>query len=123
VSQIRLYLDEDSSEKSLVAAFRNVELDVVTVADVNRQSYFDEAQLIWAAEQRRVIYSYNQSDFCRLHREFLVAERTHAGIIVLQQQRYSVGQQLRGLLQLVATQSAEEMINQLVFLSAYMAEL
>jgi hypothetical protein len=66
-----------------------------------------------------VIYSYNRQDFCRLHGEFLSAERNHAGIIVLKQQRYSIGQQLQGVLALTATQTAEEMVNQLVFLSAY----
>jgi Domain of unknown function (DUF5615) len=119
VSQIHLYLDEDTVEKSLIAAFRSADLDVVTVTDVNRQSYSDEEQLIWATEQGRVIYSYNRRDFCRLHSEFLRVERNHAGIILLQQQRYSVGQQLQGLLELVATRSAENMVNQLVFLSAY----
>jgi Domain of unknown function (DUF5615) len=122
MSQIRLYIDEDSFEKSLVAAFRNADLDVVTVSDVNRQSFAAEEQLIWATEQRRVIYSYNGRDFCRLHDEFLATERTHAGIIVLQQQRYSIGQHLRGLLKLAA-QSAEELVNQLVFLSAYIERL
>lgn len=122
MSQICLYLDEDSFEKSLVTAFRSAGLDVVTVADVNRQSFSDEEQLIWATEQRRVIYSYNQSDFCRLHGEFLATARIHAGIIVSQQQRYSIGQQLRGLLKLAAETSAKEMINQLVFLSAYVGE-
>jgi Domain of unknown function (DUF5615) len=101
VSQIRLYLDEDSFEKALVKAFRHAGLDVVTVADASRQSFSDEEQLIWATEQGRVIYSYNRSDFCRLHGEFLAIARSHAGIIVLQQQRYSVGPQVRGLLKLV----------------------
>ena len=119
MSQIRLYLDEDSVEKSLIKAFCNANLDVVTVADVSRQSYSDDEQLIWATEQGRAIYSYNRKDFCCLHNEFLAIERNHAGIILLQQQRYSVGQQLQGLLKLVANRSAEEMLNQLVFLSAY----
>ena len=119
MSQIHFYLDEDSVEKSLIAAFRNARLDVVTVTDVDRQSYSDEDQLIWATEQERVIYSYNRRDFCRLHSEFLAAKRNHAGIVLLQQQRYSVGQQLQGVLKLVATLSGEEMVNQLVFLSAY----
>ena len=123
MSQIRLYLDEDSVEKSLITAFRNASLDIVTVADVSRQSYSDEEQLIWATEQRRAIYSYNRRDFCLLHSEFLAAQRNHAGIILLQQQRYSVGQQLQGLLKLVATKSAEEMVNQLVFLSAYIEKI
>ncbi|MBE8966981.1 hypothetical protein IQ277_12215 [Nostocales cyanobacterium LEGE 12452] len=38
MSQIRLYLDEDSVEKSLIKAFCNANLDVVTVADVSRNS-------------------------------------------------------------------------------------
>lgn len=35
MSQIRLYLDEDSVEKSLIKAFCNANLDVVTVASHN----------------------------------------------------------------------------------------
>jgi hypothetical protein len=119
VSQIRLYIDEDSFDKSLVAAFRSKDLDVITVADANKESCSDEDQLAWSAEQGRVIYSYNRRDFCRLHGEFLSTERNHAGIIVLRQQRYSVGQQLQGILALISTQTAEDMVNQLVFLSAY----
>ncbi len=121
MNQIRLYIDEDSFDKSLVAAFRSAALDVITVADTNKQSCSDEDQLIWAAEQGRVIYSYNRRDFCRLHIEFLSTERNHAGIIVLRQQRYSVGQQLQGMLTLIAAQTAEDMVNQLVFLSAYIS--
>jgi len=70
VSQIRFYLDEDSVEKSLITAFRNAGLDLVTVTEVDRHSYSDEEQLIWATEQGRVIYSYNRRDFCHLHSEF-----------------------------------------------------
>jgi hypothetical protein len=66
VSQIRLYIDEDSFDKSLVAAFRSANLDVITVADASKQSWSDEDQLLWAAEQGRVIYSYNRRDFCLL---------------------------------------------------------
>jgi hypothetical protein len=83
VNQIRLYVDEDSFDKSLVAAFRSADLNVITVADVSKQGYSDKEQLIWAAEQGRVIYSYNRRDFCCLHDEFLSTERNHAGIIVL----------------------------------------
>jgi hypothetical protein len=54
-----------------------------------------------------------------LHGEFVVQQRTHAGIVLAPQQQYSVGQQLRGLLKLAADKSAKEMANQLVFLNAY----
>jgi len=123
VSKIRFSLDEDSVEKSLVAAFRNADLDVVTVNEIERQTYSDEEQLIWATEQGRVIYSYNRRDFCRLHSEFLQQATNHAGIVLLQQQRYSIGQQLRGVLKLVSAIPAEQMVNQLVFLSAYMGRV
>lgn len=107
MNQIRLYLDEDSVEKSLIMAFRNADLDVLTVTEINRESYSDEEQLIWATERERVIYSYNRRDFCRLHGEFLALGRSHNGIIVVRQQRYSVGQQLQSLLKVVATISAQ----------------
>lgn len=122
MSQICLHIDEDSYEKSLVVTFRSANLNVVTVADVSRQGVSDKEQLMWAAKQSRAIYSYNCGDFCRLHNKFLSAQRSHAGIIVLPQQRYSIGQQLRGLLKLTNDKSAEEMVNQLVFLGIYIGE-
>ena len=45
--------------------------------------------------------------------------RTHAGIILLDQQRYSTGDILRGLMNLIETVSAEEARNQLIFLGGY----
>jgi len=112
VSLLRFYIDEDSAERSLISAFRNSGLDVVTVLDVGRQSLSDQEQLIWATEQNRIIYSYNQRDFCRLHSEFLALGKSHAGIILSLQKRYSIGQQLQGLLKLWAEKSAEDMVDQ-----------
>jgi hypothetical protein len=119
VSQICFYLDEDTINAALVKALRNANLNVVIVADAGRLGYPDEEQLIWATEQGRVIYSFNIGDFCRLHRDFIAQERNHAGIVLASQQQYSIGQQLRGLLKLAADNSSEEMVNQLMFLSAY----
>ena len=44
--------------------------------------------------------------------------RTHTGIVISSQE-YSVGEQMRRILKLMVAKSAEEMVNQLVFLSAY----
>ncbi len=119
MNRIRLYLDEDTIKGALIQALRNADLDVITVADSGKLGYPDEEQLIWAAEQGRVIYSFNIGDFYRLHGDFIAQEKSHAGIVLAPQQQYSVGQQLRGLLKLAADKSAEEMANQLVFLNAY----
>ncbi|WP_026794017.1 MULTISPECIES: DUF5615 family PIN-like protein [Planktothrix] len=122
MSRIRLYLDEDTIKAALIQALKSADLDVVTVADVNRLGYSDEDQLLWAIEQGRIIYSFNIGDFCHLHRDFMVQEISHAGIILVPQQKYSIGQQLQGLLKLVSQYSAEDMINQLLFLSYYIEQ-
>ena len=118
MTKIRLYLDEDSIKNSLVVALRNVGVDVITAADANKLSCTDEEQLIWATEDNRVIYSFNVGDFCRLHKLYMVEGRSHGGII-LSKQRYSVGDQLRGILGLIDAVSAEDMRNQQVFLGNY----
>jgi DNA-binding transcriptional MerR regulator len=122
VSKIRLYLDEDIQEQALILALRNSGVDVITTSEANRLSFSDEEQLIWATEQGRVVYSFNRRDFSRLHNICIAEERSHTGIILAQQQRYSVGGQLRGLLNLIAAKSAEEMIDQLEYLGTYIRD-
>jgi len=122
VSQIRLYIDEDAQGEAVLLALRNAGVDAISTSQANKLSFSDEEQLIWATEQGRVIYSFNRRDFSRLHSTFITQERTHGGIILAQQQRYSVGSQLQGFLSLIATKSAAEMINQMVFLGAYIRE-
>jgi Domain of unknown function (DUF5615) len=119
MSQIRLYLDEDTLRKAFVQALRENGIDVVTVSDANNLGRIDEEQLIWATEQGRVIYTFNSRDFCRLHGSFLAVGSNHAGIVVAPRQSYSVGEQLLGLLNLIGSKSAEEMMNQLEFLGTY----
>lgn len=122
MTQIRLYLDEDIQKQALILALRNSGIDVLTTSEANRVSYLDEEQLIWATEQGRVIYSFNRRDFSSLHSQFLAEDRNHAGIILAQQQRYSVGEQMRVIMNLMATKSAEEMINNLEYLGAYIRD-
>ena len=77
----------------------------------------DDEHLIYATAQGRGIFSFNMGHFCRLHSEYLTNQQSHAGIVVSRQQRYSVGEQMRRLLKLIATKTADEMRNQLEFLS------
>jgi len=119
VSQIRLYLDEDAQRQALVQALRNAGVDVVSTLEANNSARVDEEQLIWAIEQERVIYSFNVGDFCRLHTIYMERGMEHTGIILAERQSYSIGDQLRGLLKLMETKSAEEMRDELVFLGTY----
>jgi len=120
MTQIRFYLDEDTLNAALIRALVNAELDIATAADANKLGEPDEAQLLWATSQNRVIYSFNIGDFCRLRRDLMEQGGSHAGIVLAAQQQYSIGQQLRGLLKLAANTSAEAMVNRLVFLISYL---
>ena len=119
MNPVCLYLDEDTIKNALVKALRNAELDVITVIDAGMLGRSDEDQLNWSTQQKRVIYSFNIGDFCKLHRDYMVEGKTHGGIILAPQQQYSIGRQLTGLLKLVAVKSSEDMINQLIFLNSY----
>ncbi|MDZ8110319.1 MAG: DUF5615 family PIN-like protein [Nostoc sp. DedQUE12a] len=111
-----LYLDEDSMDRDLVTALRSRGVDVITASDAGMLGYSDTDHLDYATSLGRVLYSFNKGDFYRLHIKYLTEGKTHAGIILAYQQRYSIGEQMRQLLELIGTKSAEEMQNNLEFL-------
>ena len=101
---------------ALVVAPRARGVDVQTVVEAGLRGKDDKAQLEWAAANKRTFYTFNVSDFCRLHREYVERGIEHAGIIVVPRQRYTVKQQIRLLLDVLKTRSADEMRNTLSFL-------
>ena len=118
---IRLYLDEDSSDLDLLKALRLRGVDVVGAAESGMRGQSDAEQLKWSTSHRRVLYSSNRGDFHRIHSEMMRSGQNHAGIVLVVQQRYSIGEQCHRLLRLIKTLSAEEMENRLEFLSAWRA--
>jgi hypothetical protein len=117
VSQIKLYIDEDAMDGDLVAALRSRHVSVITPLEVASVGDPDEEQLVLAAQRGCVLYTFNISDFFRLHTEWLASGRGHAGIILAQQQRFPVGEQLRRILHLRALVTSENMRNRAEFLS------
>lgn len=103
---------------ALVRALRAHGVDVVTALEAGMIERPDEAHLEFATREGRILYSFNVRDFHRLHQEHIARGQSHAGIILAQQQRYSVAEQMRRLLKLVSARSAEEMKNRVEFLSA-----
>lgn len=117
--QIRLYIDEDAMSRVLVNGLRARGVDVKTVLDDNKAGFDDAELLEFAAEQNRVLYTCNISDFYRIHSQFMRENKEHAGIILVPQQRYSVGEQIRRILALISVRSSEAMKNQIEFLSSW----
>lgn len=121
MSVIRLYFDEDSMDADVVDGLRLHNVDVITAADAGMLSRNDESQIQWALENNRVIYTFNIRDFYRIHTSIIKQTKTHKGII-LGQQSYSIGEQIRRIRKLVFFKSAEEMENQVEFLSAWQVD-
>ena len=106
-------------DRTLVRALRARGVDVTTALGEGMIERSDAEHLEYATAQGQVLYTFNAGDFYRLHTSSLAQGKNHAGIILARQQRYSVGEQMRRLLKLVATKSAEEMRNSVEFLSAW----
>lgn len=113
---IRLYVDEDASELAVVGGLRARGVDLLTTHEANRCGVSDSEQLEFATSQGRVMYTLNAGDFVQLHREFLQQGRPHAGIVVIPEQRYSIGQKVRRLAAFVHSMSVESMSNRIEFL-------
>ena len=94
MSQIKIYIDEDAMDSDLVAALRSRGVTVITALDAGLVEKSDDEQLAIAAEHGCVLYTFNVSDFYRLHTVSAGAGREHAGMILAPQQRFSVGEQL-----------------------------
>lgn len=117
--KIRLYFDEDAMDADLVHALRIRGVDVTSALEQGMIRRSDADHLEFAALQGRVLYSFNVGDFQRLHSEYLTQGKHHSGVILGQQQRYSLGEQMRRLLKIIARISDEEMSDRVVFLSSW----
>lgn len=119
MTTIRLYFDEDTMRHSLVRALRSRGIDVTTALDVGMIERPDADHLAYASSQGRVLCSSNAGDYYRLHSDHLASGKSHAGIILIAQQRYTVGDQMRRILKLIAVRSAADMHDCVEFLSAW----
>ena len=116
MSEVRLYVDEDAGENAVVQGLRARGFDVLTTIEAHQCGATDKDQLAFAVQKGRTIYTFNVGDFARLHREYLLQGINHTGIIVLPDQRCSIGEKIRRLARFVSSATAEEMINRMEYL-------
>lgn len=113
---IKIYVDEDAVHGALVVALRSRDVYVLTALEAGLTECDDEKHLAFATGRGCALHSYNISDFYRLHTEWINSGREHAGMILARQQRYSVGEQLRRILRIRASATAQSMRNRVEFL-------
>ena len=92
---------------------------MITALDAGMIEREDAEHLDYATEQGRVLCSFNVGDYYRLHTDYVAQGKPHAGIILMRQQFYSLGEQMRRILKLMASRSADEMRNWVEFLSVW----
>ena len=119
MSRIRLYIDEDSMSHAFTRALRARKVDVMTAWEAGMVERADREHLVYASAHDCVLYSFNVSDFFALHTAFVRENRSHAGILLARQQHYSIGEQMRRVLKLIASRSAEDMRTRVEFLSSW----
>jgi hypothetical protein len=112
-----LYFDDDSESRAVVLGLVALGHDVVRSTDKGMRGRPDAEHLAFATVERRALFTANRVDFLRLHAEWLSEHRTHNGIVILTQQRYSSGEQIRRLRALLAEFDTESMVNRLEYLS------
>jgi hypothetical protein len=117
--KLRLYFDEDSMSHALIVGLLARGVDVASALEAGMVERSDEEHLEYATADGRALYTFNIADFSRLHATWLGAARSHAGLILCRQQQYTVGEQMRRLLKLIAARSSEDMANRAEYLSAW----
>lgn len=116
---LAFYIDEDATDTELVRGLRLRSFDVLTAAEADLLGRSDPDQLAFATSKSRVLYSFNVADYHEIHTSWSATGRPHAGLLLAQQRRYSIGEQIRRIVRLSATLSAEEMRSREEFLGTW----
>ncbi|MBI3921257.1 MAG: DUF5615 family PIN-like protein [Armatimonadetes bacterium] len=112
----RLYLDEDVHLRVANALWLR-RYDAISVHEARRWALEDEEQLSFAVADGRALFTFNTSDYIRLHLDWQQRGEEHFGIIVSNQ--IPISEVVRRLLNLLNKVAADEMHNQLIWLQAF----
>lgn len=113
-----LYFDEDSVNRALIRALAARGMDVTNAIDAGHAGSPDRVQLEHATADGRVLFTYNVRDFA-LHTQFRQHGRSHTGLILAVQQRYTVGEQMRRILRMNRERSSDDMRDRVEFLGSW----
>lgn len=114
MAAVRIYTDE-SVDVAISAGLKRRGVDAWSARDAGNLGLSDEEQLRYASREQAVIFSHD-ADFLRLARDWTQQGKGHAGIIYVQEQKFSVGECIRHLLDYTLVLEADEMKGQIEFL-------
>jgi hypothetical protein len=108
------FTDEDI-HGDVAALLRAAGFDAVSTPEAGRMGRDDVDQLTWAAQEGRVLVTFNVGDFARIHHMWLRNGRNHAGLVVSRQR--SIGDLVRRLVRLGRALGGDDMRDRLEYLS------
>jgi len=71
VTDLRIFLDEDSLTRPVAEQLRRGGIDVTSVDETGRRGLTDAEQLAFASQDMRVLYTKNIGDFRQLHNLYM----------------------------------------------------
>jgi hypothetical protein len=117
VSATGVYLDEDVQSQALIESLRAQRLAVLTTSEAGMSKATDEEQLKFATSRSLIFISCNVADFARLHNQWTVANLDHAGIILIQQQKWGPGELARRIVRVLNSVPGGNFSNRLEYIS------
>jgi hypothetical protein len=113
----KLHLNENLSPR-LASELRKYGFDVVATQEIEGLlSAPDDVQLAHAASEQRAILTFNIGDFSILHEQYLAEGKEHWGIVL--SNREPIGELIRRILRLLNSISADDLKNQVRWLSEF----
>ena len=114
---VTFYLDENVP-LSLAAALRSRDLDALAAQEVGLKGASDDEQTAFSIQSGRALASSNVRHFLHIYCDLYAAGRDHPGLILVTRPM-TISELLRACVTLAARVTAEELRNQVVFLSDY----
>jgi hypothetical protein len=116
VTRIAFYLDDDTAYRALRSGIARLGLGITFGDEHGLRGADDAAHLERATQLGAVLCSANLRDFSVLHRAW-ASNRSHAGIVLIPQQQWGVGEIIRRMARLADSMTSQEMVNRLEYLS------
>jgi Domain of unknown function (DUF5615) len=114
---VRFLADEDI-RPGVIQALRSREpaIDILDVKSAGLKGAKDPALLEIAAEQGRILITYDRNTMTRHFWEYLAAGKSSPGVFIVPQRRSAIGEITEWLLLVWTASQAEEWCNQIVFI-------
>ncbi|MFQ5865280.1 MAG: DUF5615 family PIN-like protein [bacterium] len=114
MAALRIYTNE-SVHIAVAIGLKRRGVDAWSARDAGNLGVSDQEQLQYSSREKAIVFTHDD-DFLRLAHEWTQQGKEHWGIIYAQEQKHSIGECIRCLMNYALILEAEDMKNQVEFL-------